>query len=143
MIEELFGVDPILSKGGNTTAPEVCKDAKLIGLYFSMHNCPPCREFTPIFAELYNEINADGKVMEVIFLSGDKTQQEFDTYYGEMPWYALPKGDARLANIAKKYAVRGVPRLIVMKPDGTVIDDNGVQKITNEGPQAIEEYLSK
>ena len=80
--------------------------------------------------------------MEVIFLSGDKTQKEYDEYYGEMPWLALPKGDTRLPALAKKYEVKGVPRLVVLKPDGTVIDSNGVTKITKEGPAAIEEYLS-
>jgi len=34
-------------------SPEV----KLLGLYFSMHTCPPCREFTPLLAEIYNEVN--------------------------------------------------------------------------------------
>jgi len=87
-----------------------------------MHNCPPCREFTPIFAELYKELNENEKVIEVVFLSGDKTQEEFDQYYGEQPWLALPRGDARLATLAKKFEVRGVPRLIVVKPDGTVVE---------------------
>jgi nucleoredoxin len=86
-----------------------------------MHNCPPCREFTPIFADLYTELNADGKVFEVIFLSGDRTDDEYNKYYAEMPWLALPRGDARLAGIAKKFEVKGVPRLIVLKLDGTVI----------------------
>ena len=81
--------------------------------------------------------------MEVIFFSGDKTQAEYDMYYAEMPWLALPKGDPRLAVVAKKYEVKGVPRLIVIKPDGTIVDNNGVKKISEEGPAAIEEYLSK
>jgi thiol-disulfide isomerase/thioredoxin len=41
--------------------------------YFSMHTCPPCREFTPIFAELYKEMNEDEKRFEVIFFSGDSS----------------------------------------------------------------------
>lgn len=143
MVEELFGSDLILSKKGEVRPAEAFKDAKLIGLYFSMHNCPPCRAFTPVFAELYNELNANEKVIEVIFLSGDKTQEEFDTYYGEQPWLALPRGDSRLATLAKKFEVKGVPRLIILKPDGTVVENNGVRKVTEEGPAAIDEYLSK
>ena len=142
-MEELFGTDAIISKNGEVKPQDALKDAKIIGLYFSMHNCPPCRDFTPVFAELYNEINSNEKVIEVVFLSGDKTQEEFDTYYGEMPWLALPRGDSRLANMAKKFEVRGVPRLIILKPDGTVIGNNEVKKVTEEGPGAIEEYLSK
>ncbi len=143
MVEELFGTTAITSKKGPVSPADGFKGAKLICIYFSMHNCPPCRQFTPVFADLYSEINQDGKVIEVIFCSGDKTQEEYDEYYGEMPWLALPKGDARLATLAKKFEVRGVPRLIIVKPDGTVVEQNGVNKIQMEGPAAIEEYLSK
>jgi len=56
-----------------------------------MHNCPPCREFTPLLACLYEELNEDEKVFEVVFFSGDKSQEQFDEYYSEMPWLALPR----------------------------------------------------
>jgi nucleoredoxin len=141
-MEELFGTAPLVSKTGEVTLAEALKDAKFVCIYFSMHNCPPCREFTPIFADLYNETNSSGKVFEVIFVSGDKTQEEYDLYYGEMPWLALPRGDSRLPAIAKKFEVKGVPRLIVLKPDGSVINNSAVQKVSQEGPGAIEEFLS-
>ena len=73
-MEEILGSAPFKTKaGGETTAAEAFKDSKIVGLYFSMHNCPPCRVFTPILSDLYNEINTDHKVMEIVFLSGDKT----------------------------------------------------------------------
>jgi len=37
---------------------------KLIALYYSMHNCPPCREFTPLLSMLYEEVNEDEKILE-------------------------------------------------------------------------------
>jgi hypothetical protein len=30
-------------------------------------------------------------VLEIIYFSGDKTQEQFDEYYAEMPWKALPR----------------------------------------------------
>jgi len=56
-MEEIFGTEPIKSKAGDVNPSEVLKGPKVICVYFSMHNCPPCREFTPVFAELYNETN--------------------------------------------------------------------------------------
>ena len=56
-----------------------------------MHNCPPCREFTPLLSELYDEYNEDEKQIEIIFFSGDKSDEEFNTYFGDMPWLALPR----------------------------------------------------
>ena len=130
----------IVSAGTRTAT--AFADAKIIGIYFSMHNCPPCREFTPVFAELYKEINESEKKMEVVFVSGDKTPEEYEKYYDEMPWIALPFKDARLANLAKKFEVKGVPRLVILKPDGTVIDNSAIPKVTSEGPGAIEDYLN-
>ena len=141
-MEELLGTELINSKTGTVTPAEAVKDAKLVMIYFSMHTCPPCLEFTPIFAELYNEFNASEKTFEVIFFSGDKTDEQYNKYFAEMPWLGLPRGDPRIATVAKKFEVRGVPRLIVLKPDGTVVESNAVKKITSDGPAAIEEYLN-
>lgn len=103
-MEELLGSNPLKTKtGGEISFQEALKDVKVVCLYFSMHNCPPCRAFTPLFADLYNQYNEGGKVIEVIFLSGDKTQEEYDEYYGEMPWLAVPRGDSRVGDLAKKF----------------------------------------
>jgi nucleoredoxin len=79
--------------------------------------------------------------MEVIFISGDKTQEEYDTYFEDMPWLALPRGDKRLPVIAKKYEAKGVPRLVMVKIDGTVLDPSAIKKVVEEGPQAVEDWL--
>lgn len=47
---------------------------KLLAIYYSMHDCPPCREFTPMLADLYSELNEDERTFEVIYFSGDKTE---------------------------------------------------------------------
>jgi nucleoredoxin len=76
MVEELFSSGGLLIKNGDdideVTITDSIKDAKIVGIYFSMLNCPPCRTFTPKLAALYEEVNANGKVLEVIFCSGDK-----------------------------------------------------------------------
>ena len=64
---------------------------KLVALYYSMHTCPPCREFTPLLSSLYEELNEDKKVIEIIYFSGDKNDEQFDEYFAEMPWLALPR----------------------------------------------------
>ena len=81
-----------------------------------MHNCPPCREFTPLLASLYEELNADEKIFEVVFFSGDKSEEQFDEYYSEMPWTALPrdKKEIMMSN-AKRFKIKGVPRLIMLR----------------------------
>jgi nucleoredoxin len=145
MVEELFGTADLLGKSGNVAPSEVFKNAKIVAVYFSMHNCPPCRQFTPVFAELYNEMVAAGNhSLAVVFCSGDKDEATYREYYGEMPWHALPFKDGRMATLAKKFDVRGVPRLVIVnKATGAVIEQNAVQKIMMEGPSAVEEYIGK
>ena len=65
---------------------------KVIGFYFSAHWCPPCKAFTPILAEFYNNFKKgeNGDKLEIIFVSSDKTDESFDEYFKEMPWLALP-----------------------------------------------------
>ena len=73
-----------LTKSGEKTFDELKASCKLMAFYFSMHDCAPCQEFTPIFAELYNDVNEENAgTMEVIYFSGDKTQDLFDVYYAE------------------------------------------------------------
>lgn len=108
-----------------------------------MHTCPPCLEFTPIFAALYEEMNEDSHEFEVVFFSGDQTQASFDSYYAEMPWLAMPWKDARLKPVAKEFKVKGLPQLIVLKPDGELVCSNGVDKVKEFGPMAVEEWIAQ
>ena len=141
-MEKHFGDGTLRTHSGTVAVADAFKGVKLVGIYFSMHNCPPCREFTPVFAELYKDVNASEKVMEVVFCSGDKTDDEYEMYFKDMPWIALPRGDQRLRGIAQEFNVKGVPRLVMMKPDGTVLNDNCVQKMSQEGPVFVDELLA-
>ena len=117
---------------------------KLLFIYFSMLNCPPCREFTPLLCELYHEMNESEKQFEVVFCSGDSTIENYEEYLSEMPWLALPHKDPRLKNIGKTFKVKGVPRLIVLNAkNGDVIHDNAHTTIAEQGPVIIEEWISK
>ena len=79
--------------------------------YFSAHWCPPCRGFTPKLAEWYKKDPAhvlhaataptcifhwcsvcqdlQGKGLEIVFVSADRSEEEFKEYFAEMPWLAL------------------------------------------------------
>ena len=116
---------------------------KLLAIYYSMHNCPPCREFTPLLNMIYEEVNEDEKVMEIIFFSGDKTQEQFDEYYGEMPWLALPRHMKKIMmENAKRFKVKGVPRLVMLRvSDGEILSYQCYEEVKKQGPVAIEGFL--
>lgn len=108
------------------------KNAKVIGIYFSAHWCPPCRGFTPNLAKFYNEVNKDGKVFEIVFVSCDKDEASFKGYLSEMPWIALPFGDSRADTLNDAFNVSGIPHLVIMKNDGTKVSSNGRGDVTKD-----------
>jgi len=118
---------------------------KVIGIYFSAHWCPPCKSFTPILAQAYNEMkeeDADG--LEIVFVSSDQSQQQFEEYYGEMPWVAVPFGDERKGQLGSKFSVTGIPMLVIVNGStGEVISTNGRGDVASQGPGALQGWLSK
>ena len=87
---------------------------KLLMIYLSMHDCPGCLEFTPLLVDLYEEMNEDKKEFEVVFMSGDKQEDVFKSYYAEMPWLAIPFKDRRMKQVVRRFGIKGLPRLIVL-----------------------------
>ena len=85
------------------------KDTKLFMFYYTMHNCPGCREFSPLLKELYKECNENGKQFEVIVFITDRNADLWNSYYAEMPFTAIPFKDKRIKAISKEFGIKGLP----------------------------------
>jgi nucleoredoxin len=122
---ELLG-EKVQGKDGKDVEVGSLKDNKIVALYFSGHFCPPCRAFTPVLAETYKKLKADGQKFEVVFISSDQDEATFKNYYGQMPWLALPFADRqRKSEVAQRFGVRGIPTLIFFDGEGNKITDSG------------------
>ena len=67
---QLLGDTVLVHEGGGITASRPTADVvgppvKYVALYFSAHWCPPCRGFTPLFADLYKQQSPAKKQVEV------------------------------------------------------------------------------
>ena len=112
-----------------------------MALYFSAHWCPPCRGFTPILSEFYQEAKQhNAQDIEIIFVSSDQDQKSFDEYFGTMPFKAIPFGDETVKKLKTQNNVSGIPMLIIFKPDGTVVTREGRASVTQSGVKAIESW---
>ncbi len=113
-------------------------NVKLIGIYFSAHWCPPCKNFTPVLANLYNEVNKNGKQMEIVFASCDRDLEQFRDYFSEMPWLTFPFEDLRVETLSDMYGCQGIPYLVVIKPDGTLVSKKGRNEVGSSGAGAFD-----
>lgn len=118
---------------GNNVDIDALKKKDVVGLYFSAHWCGPCRGFTPQLAKLYKECKSKGKNFEIIFVSSDRDQSSFDSYFSEMPWVSLDFKERDLkGTLSEIYDVSGIPTLVLLNGDGTEFDREG-RKIVSLG----------
>ena len=111
----------------------------VIGLYFSAHWCPPCREFTPKLATVYEDIKKAHQDFEVVFISNDNSGDDFRSYLDEMPWLAIPfDNEEEKNNCSIKFEVEGLPTLVLLDAEnGNVISEDGRKIIDEYGADAF------
>jgi len=123
-LKKIFG-DSLLTKSGEQPTETVLSGKAAIGIYFSAHWCPPCRGFTPKLADMYNDA-FQALDMEVVFVSSDRDDASFNSYYADMPWVALPFAQRDIkAALSKKYKVQGIPSLVIIDAKGQTITTDG------------------
>lgn len=114
---------------------------KTLGLYFSAHWCPPCKAFTPKFADVYKKCKESGKDFEVIFLSSDSDEDAFKEYFAEMPWLALPYDQRQLKEkLSGHFGVEGIPTLVLLDENMKVITDEATGPIRSDPDTAHNDF---
>jgi len=122
--EVMAGATLLNKEGQHLKAADVLK-GQTYALYFSAHWCPPCRGFTPTLAEWYSK-SLKAKGLEIVFVSSDRDEAAFKEYYGEMPWLALDYSHREIkAELGTVCGVRGIPSLVIVGPDGDILNKNG------------------
>lgn len=105
---------------------------KIIGLYFSASWCLPCRKFTPILSTFYEDMIEYYDDIEIIYISSDKNNNEFNEYWEEMTFSALPYIDRKKKEeLTKLYEVKLIPTLVFINNNGEIITKNGKEIIQN------------
>ena len=55
-MDSLAGATLVKADGATVKAEEVLNNKELVLFYFSGHWCPPCRRFTPMLKEFYEQL---------------------------------------------------------------------------------------
>ena len=113
---------------------------KIIGLYFSASWCPPCRKFTPILSTFYEDLIEYYDDIEIIYISSDKTNIEFNEYWENMTFPALSYDNReKKEELVKKYNVDKIPTLIFINQNDELITKDGKKNIEDSNGNI--EYL--
>jgi len=124
-IWEALGDEFLAGDGETVELSSIRGPGKVIGIYFSAHWCPPCKGFTPKLAEAYKALKAQGKEFEIIFVSSDRSMQDFQSYFAEHPWIAIPQGDKRKDVLSQLFEVEGIPTFVTIDGEtGKTINAN-------------------
>lgn len=131
----------MVDKDGKAVTLDQLK-GKIVGVYFSAHWCPPCRAFTPQLVE-FRDKNA--KEFEVVFVSSDKSEADQKKYMEEtkMQWYTLKWNGADANALKKKFNVTGIPKLVILKPNGELLTAEGRGDVTAKPDKALAEWKEK
>ena len=122
-------------KGKDNTIKFAPKDAPFLGVYFSAHWCGPCRGFTPKLINFYEVANKEKKQIEIIFVSADRTEEEFNEYFGTMPWISVPFGNEAIDNLNNAFDIQGIPYFLVFNNEGKLIDGEARTTVENRYPK--------
>jgi len=123
-MEALFG-PTILTQDGEKPTAEALGGKTHVLVYFSAHWCPPCRGYTPQLSDAYKASAKAGKETAIVFVSSDQDQAGFDSYFGEMSFFAVPYAARDVKDaLAAKYGVRGIPTLVLLDGQGGLVEGN-------------------
>ena len=139
-LADLLPAELIKADGSKVAAAELA-GKPLVGIYFSAHWCPPCRGFTPSLVKFRD---ANEKDFEVVFVSSDKDAEAMKGYMSEykMKWLGVPKGAPQERALSKKYGVRGIPTLVILKADGTMVTKDGRADVSKDPEGAVAKWKS-
>jgi thiol-disulfide isomerase/thioredoxin len=118
--------------GPKSNTMEALSGQDFVLFYFSGAWCPPCQSFSPKLKEFYktckrhdNEEKLGGIKIEIVYISSDRDQKEFNENFGKMPWLALESKHHKTL-VSRKCRVKGIPALIVLDGKGNFITDTAV-----------------
>ncbi|KAH0483484.1 MAG: hypothetical protein KVP17_004135 [Porospora cf. gigantea B] len=131
---ERFGLPARLinNKQESFSRSDIEAKCDVVGIYFGSLSCSACKDFVPAAAEhyaKYNEgITSHPKKYEIVYVSCDKTSEEFTDAMASCPWLTIPleDGDARQKSL-ESFNISGLPSLILLDPKtGEVLTEEGV-----------------
>jgi len=91
--------------------------------------------------DFYGEI--EDQNVEIVFVSSDRSTEDMLSYMKEShgDWLATEHGSELTKSLKEKYGISGIPTLIVVKADGSVVTKDGRADVVSKQPkQAVQAW---
>ena len=94
---------------------------------------------------MYNKVNLDEKIIEVVYVSCDASEEDFKNNYALMPWAAFRYGDEHIKKLRAKYAVKAIPYLVILDPVNNceVISIRGRKEVQDQPNDCLDLWLER
>ena len=93
-----------------------------------------------MLVEFYKAANKNNKKIEIIYVNSDEDPNQFNSQLSNFPWLAIPYNDSRVMELKSMYAITGVPVLVIIRKDGTVVTTNARADIYSMENDAIDHW---
>ncbi|XP_078387297.1 nucleoredoxin-like protein 1 [Cetorhinus maximus] len=120
---------------------------KLVLLYFGSRECPKCQEFAPVLQEFSNRLMDEFYVeraaqLVCVYVSQDQTEEKEQQCLKRLhrKWLYLPFRDKYKRELQKKYNIKVIPSIVVLKPNGDLITRNGAAEISTMGVDCFKNW---
>ncbi|RLN62562.1 hypothetical protein BBJ29_005201 [Phytophthora kernoviae] len=142
------------AQGEAIQGEQLSQDGKVLALYFAADWCPDCRNFQPALNSFYK---AAKDQVDVVFIGSDASATDQLAHFKDKqgPWWMVPfEGETRTL-LKRKFGVcagaevralnpivrkGGIPTLVVIRPDGEIVDFEAADKIEREGIKALAKW---
>ena len=111
-------------------------EGKVIGLYFSVYGHETCDDFTPLLVDAYKKLKEGKQNFEIVLISLDDEDDDFNEAFKTMPWLALPFKDEKCQKLIRYFELSDIPTLVIIGQDGKTLHPNAAELIEEHGTDA-------
>lgn len=95
---------------GGTQAGDKLGGMAAVGVFFGAAWSQPSKEFIPLLQAAQSKLGSDAKT-EIVFVSLDQSEEEFERFRKQVPFLAIPFNDRRRALLQLGLNVKAIPSL--------------------------------
>ncbi|OWZ22313.1 hypothetical protein PHMEG_0003005 [Phytophthora megakarya] len=150
----LQGITLSNAQGESVQGERLGQDGKVLALYFAADWCPDCRAFQPALNSFYQDAGGD---VDVVFVGSDASAKDQLAHLKDKQgsWWMVPFDGETRTQLKRKFGVcagaevrtlspitrkGGIPTLVVIRPDGKVVDFDAADKVERDGIKALAKW---